>query len=148
VAQTQQAYVYATDDPVSEDDSSGLDPSCSNGASPFKVVGRYKTKWYEGRGNTSSTLNCGNADFGYRHLKIHVGEAGLNWWQFNNFIAQTLIGADIVPQKNGNNKYTAPVFLVTFYGCVLWKASFIVLRSRTSGRVITAFARNVKEYNC
>jgi hypothetical protein len=63
LAETDQAYAYAGDDPVNEDDPSGLAP-CGPSKGQNAVVGTWQSQY-----GPTYTLYCGvPKSYGYRHI--------------------------------------------------------------------------------
>jgi len=157
LAETNEPYAYADDDPVNESDPSG-DASCGPGAGPRKVFDTYPAQ-SPLFGTWTVTLYCGVAGkgdagiggYGYGHLLPHVAESKMpNWSYFNFFIGQTLKKPATVSYQQGNDTwaYTAPAEGLDYQGNVIYKATFYVIVTANQQKpwIITAFARNPQEY--
>jgi hypothetical protein len=151
LAQTDQPYGYASDDPVNASDPTGLAPNCGPGAGPRKVVGTYKAKRPTFAGNWTVTLFCGTVEYGYRDLFPHIAESKIpGWSSFSFFIGQTLKGPAVIDYQEDNEtwEYTAPAEAFDFSGNIIYRATFfvIVTANQQNPYIITAFARNPKVY--
>jgi len=54
-------------------------PNCGSGVRPRKVVATYRAKRYQRGGYRTDTLYCGNSNYGYRHLRPHIGQYFGGW---------------------------------------------------------------------
>jgi RHS repeat-associated protein len=68
IAQTQQPYQYANDNPISYADPSGTYPDCKAGVSEWHLVAKYRFKKAAG-GLDYAYLLCGNSKWGFRHIE-------------------------------------------------------------------------------
>ncbi len=88
-------------------------------------------------------MYCGNSKYGYRHLKVHIGQYFGGWGAFDFSIAQVLKKPEVqFEQKNGTLFTEAPIIqcFPTQNYYILW--SFFVIPIAKNGSIITAFGRH------
>ena len=118
-------------------------PNCGKGVRDRKVAATYRAKRFKRGGYRTDTMYCGNSKYGYRHLKIHIGQYFGGWGTFDFSIAQVLKKPQVqFEQKNGTLFTEAPIIqcfpLQNYY--ILW--SFFVIPTVRDGSIITALGRN------
>lgn len=132
------------------------DPNCGRRAHDRDVVQTYKMKRFGTKGYRTATLYCGKDTpphgYGYRHLKIHVGQYFGGWGNFDFSIKHILLKpATIIDQKErGTYLHSGPIYECFPTEGFYIKWTFYVATAKRSGSIITAFGREGKkvEGNC
>jgi hypothetical protein len=113
-------------------------------------------KRFNAKGYRTATLYCGKYTpphgYGYRHLKVHIGQYFGGWETFDFSIRKILLKlAKIVDQKDrGTYLHSGPIYecfpTEGFY--VIW--TFYVPTAKRSGSITTAYGREGShvEGNC
>jgi RHS repeat-associated protein len=96
VAQTGQPYAYDLDDPLNNVDPLGLKGRCGSSKGSGHVVNSYS------RGRKTYSLNCGNADYGYRHIERRKHFGG----DLNGFVLTTFIGKTVSNGRQVEAQYS------------------------------------------
>lgn len=93
-----------------------------------------------GRGGyRTDILYCGNDNYGYRHLKPHIGQYFGGWGGFTYSVGAVLLKPQkTTPQKNGNYRKYGPIYQCFYAGYyVVWR--FYVIVGIRSGSIVTAY---------
>lgn len=149
VSVTDQAYVYATNNPVNNTDANGDNSAsttpteeCGGSAPPNKQIRTYKMLKVTRLGYRVAALTC----TGYGHLKKHVGEFTITWTYFTQFIGQTLAAPTKItpqgPDKNAGNptrfRYERHI-VQDLTIAAQWNGTFVVARYAYTANIITAY---------
>jgi hypothetical protein len=123
------------------------DPSCGRRVADRHIVQTYKMRRFKAKGYRTATLYCGKDTpphgYGYRHLKIHIGQYFGGWENFDFSINKILLKPAAIKyqQDRGTYLHTGPIFecFPTEGFHIIW--TFYVATAKRSGSIITAYGR-------